>query len=609
VVRDVQQHPSLALRLPGQLAALVAAGLLLVACATGAPAPAADEGDASAPAAPGAPAAAGEADAAASGDAAAPGPVTPEELLAATTAASVPSAGSRLSTLDPATDPTAVSDWLVDEERGRRYYLARMPQDAVYRRLPDGTVRTRYAGITVRPDSEDEDYLYYRVYDTSGIETMVLRPKLTPEQKAAVAESYRFAERRDDRLRFAPFDEGLPKSGQWRNGFALGDMNGDGHLDLVHGPQRKAPGQSPLVYLGDGAGHWSGWPASYPPMRYDYGDVAVADFDGDGRQDIAVAMHLIGLAVLVQREPGVFASWGEGLDYEVAGEGGAAQGFSSRVVEAVDWNGDGRPDLLALGEGPRLQTANTVELTGRQAYGAVAYLNAGDGTWRRVDQGTGSQHVFGDDLALADLDGDGRPDFITATSAMGRRDLLHRGVAGEPPWEAATLADLRPHAFVPAVAAGDLDGDGRVDLAVSFMSYQAEAWHTGVDLMLQRPGGAWERRALWNQPGREAVTALAAGDLDGDGDHDLVALTQEGGFMVWLADGGGSFTAEESAEAPHYAGCTGYHVVVRDLDGDGRGDVVAAFAGEPGSEVLFDPSGPRDCPRQGALVALRSESP
>ena len=52
-----------------------------------------------------------------------------------------------------------------------------------------------------------------------------------------------------------PFDAGLPHEGQWRNGFDIADMNGDGLLDIVHGPPRKGD-RRPHVFLGDGKGNW-----------------------------------------------------------------------------------------------------------------------------------------------------------------------------------------------------------------------------------------------------------------------------------------------------------------------------------------------------------------
>jgi len=56
----------------------------------------------------------------------------------------------------------------------------------------------------------------------------------------------------------------------------VADMNGDGHLDIVHGPARKQSGP-PVIFLGDGQGSWTQWKeARFPSLAYDYGDVEVA---------------------------------------------------------------------------------------------------------------------------------------------------------------------------------------------------------------------------------------------------------------------------------------------------------------------------------------------
>ena len=130
-------------------------------------------------------------------------------------------------------------------------------------------------------------------------------------------------------------------------------MNGDGNLDIVFGPSRKGR-PWPNIFLGDSQGHWRPWSeARYPRLGYDYGDVAVADYNGDGHQDVVLSAHLRGIVALVGDGKGGFELWTEGLEMETPGAGGDASTFSSRAIDAIDWNHDGHPDLVALGEGPK----------------------------------------------------------------------------------------------------------------------------------------------------------------------------------------------------------------------------------------------------------------
>src|SRR2546423_13615409 len=97
--------------------------------------------------------------------------------------------------------------------------------------------------------------------------------------------------------------------------------------------------------------------------------------------------------------------------------------------------------------------------------------------------------------------------------------------------------------------------------------------------------------------------ALAAGDLDGDGRPDLVALSGDGETLVLRNAGGGTFTREDVQLTERVVGCRGHHVVVQDLDKDGRADIVAGFAGEAEGIGVYRTQG---CPGQGSLRVWRS---
>jgi hypothetical protein len=104
--------------------------------------------------------------------------------------------------------------------------------------------------------------------------------------------------------------------------------------------------------------------------------------------------------------------------------------------------------------------------------------------------------------------------------------------------------------------------------------------------------------------GSVEITALGAGDLDGDHHADLVAMTGEGEVWVLLGDGKGGFTREASPEVMGSERCRGYAVKLADLDGDGADEVVLAMAEEPVSSGLWGED--KSCPSQGGVQAWKA---
>lgn len=489
--------------------------------------------------------------------------------------------------------------WLVDKD-GRQYFVNKLAKAGLHTlRMGPDKVRTPW-GIDIDVVKEDDQFFYYKAYRL-GRGTGPTVPKgPTPEELQKIRESYQVEIPESQRLRFVPFSQGLPDRGQWRDGFDIADMNGDGHPDIVHAAARKTL-TAPVVFLGDGQGHWRRWSeAKYPRLNWDYGDAVVGDFNGDGHPDVALGVHLRGLMALQNDGKGGFTDIGKGLDFHVPG-GGREEGFSSRTLAVADWNGDGRPDIIASGEGPRLNLmgrdqARPTEKT--EAYGVVVYLNQGNGTWLRKDQGTSSREIFSDTITVGDFNGDHRKDFATGTSVQGRKGLVNLG-RPDGGWTTVDVPGVRNGAYVRSVDAVDLNGDGLDDLVVGYMAYEGEGWHSGIDVFYSQKDGTWKRRGLAAFEKRLEIAALGHGDLDGDGKTDLVALTGDGDTWIFLGDGQGFFTRETATAIPAFPGaCAGYHVKLADLDGDGKDEIVADFAGE--ASPMFDPD---RCPSGGGIQA------
>src|SRR5436305_2551631 len=433
----------------------------------------------------------------------------------------------------PASAPVGPPDgkWLKDKD-GRQYYLDRLEKSAHFDRIDAHHVRTAW-GITIEPVKEDAKYFYFKVYRVDAAVPPVASGPSADDLKKIEA-SYQADTPESHRLKMVPFSNGLPARGQWRQGFDLADMNEDGNLDIVHSPPRKEPGP-PIIYLGDGKGNWRRWTeAKFPHLPYDYGEAAVGDFNGDGHMDIALGVHLRGLLAVTGDGKGNFKEDYKGLDFVLPGQG-RQPGYSSRTIAVTDWNHDGRPDIVAVGEGPRLN------LMGRDAkvapntesYGVVIYLSQPDGTWLRKDQGTSSREIFADAIALGDFNGDHRMDFVTGSAVMGRKDLVNYN-REDGGWNTVNVDLLRPRSYFGSVDAVDLNGDGLDDLVVGYISFENATWRSGIDVLYAHKDGTWTRRALSSIERRAQVTALSHGDLDGDGKPDLVALTATGETWIFL---------------------------------------------------------------------------
>ena len=346
-------------------------------------------------------------------------------------------------------------------------------------------------------------------------------------------------------------------------GLIVTDFNHDGKLDIVIGSGSTdiiAPdfGSGDVgVLLGNGDGTFQGGPVySLPSQPY---GISAGDLNGDGKPDVVTPNQMSdSLSILLNQGNGTF---GQPASYSLASSGGNPAG--PHGVAIADLNGDGKADLAVA----NISSGSV----------AVAFGN-GNGTFQAptfYTTGNSSSSV-----AAGDLNGDGKPDLVVANLgniAAGGTDsgnvsiLLAKG-GGTFQAAANITAGVQPG----AVLIKDLNGDGKPDLAVLNVGltqgFSAAPNAGGVSVFLGKGDGTFQpavNYAVGTNP-----SAMAVGDVNGDGKPDLVVATAQSNFSgvvaVMLGNGDGTFQSPA-----YYPGQTGVvSLTVVDLDGDGKPDIV-----------------------------------
>lgn len=329
------------------------------------------------------------------------------------------------------------------------------------------------------------------------------------------------------------------------------------------------------------------------PVEADPYDVVAADFNRDGRPDIAVANGTAGTISVLLRQPGSgFAQEGASLP--------AGSGTTSLAV--ADFNSDGRLDLASANfvlpgatgtvflrnpvsgfaqEPPAysIPGANSVaaaDFTGDTqpdlVFGSAstdstyAYRrNPGPGFTQEGAAYAGTGHRT--DLVAADFNGDNRIDIASANDTAGTVTILLRNAANTGFTAVAPDINIGPRAI--KLAAGDFNGDGRVDLAVT--SYQSDY----VALLLGQGNGTFAAEPGSPYAVGDGPIGVATGDFNRDGALDLaVANSIDKSVSVLLRSGAGFAPDPSSPLATGQTGANGIAAV--DFDGDGRTDIAVS---------------------------------
>jgi uncharacterized protein (TIGR03437 family) len=376
---------------------------------------------------------------------------------------------------------------------------------------------------------------------------------------------------------------------------AIADLNGDGNPDLIVTNISSANGTGPgpvNIFIGTGDGTFkapSSIPAGDSPQS-----VSVADFNGDGKADLAIANVDAGtVSILLGNGDGTFRA-------------PAAFPVDSEAVSmvAMDANGDGKVDivtsssvtgtisvLLGNGDGTMKPAKNSPALTGfsylascdmngdgkpdlavayRDRHSVALMMNNGDGTFQAPAEyaiGTSPSHI-----AVAPV---GSGFALFSMNKLAARKLVFLGRHGH--FSGRKVYPMAPPNSAQAIASADLNGDGLPDLVVG-----------GPNLLVSLAGPIGPKAPVpyslttQNQPNPSA-TSLTIGDLNGDGKADVVVAdnatgqTNLGGIGVLLGKGDGTLGAEQVFSA----GSHPISVATGDFNADGKLDVAVADSGDP----------------------------
>jgi hypothetical protein len=333
----------------------------------------------------------------------------------------------------------------------------------------------------------------------------------------------------------------------------LGDFNGDQKLDVVvsvPGNNGIVPGQE-VVFLGNGDG-------TFQAGRISTGvpepaSAVVGDFNGDGKLDLVISNQSLGCnspcptSLLLGNGDGTFQT----PTAIFPGTGSLAVG---------DVNGDGKLDLVFLDEFVFVEV----------------YLSNGDGTFSNTHSYQSQLSGGNDGPVLADFNLDGKLDIAAAgTSLLGNGDGSFKGwsaVAGVGPLSISNLSQI---------AIGDFDKDGRQDLAAAM---SVDSLNPNSLYILTNDGtGALSLAHTYLV--QQQVQGIATADFNGDGNLDLIAVSQDPihgtwGYSVLLGNGDGSF--QSPVFYPQTALLDGATIVVADFNNDHKLD----FAIPAGSGTL-----------------------
>ncbi|MGH8270920.1 MAG: beta strand repeat-containing protein [Gammaproteobacteria bacterium] len=354
-------------------------------------------------------------------------------------------------------------------------------------------------------------------------------------------------------------------AGSYPVSVAAADVNGDGRPDLI---VANADDNTVAVLLNTtspGATTASFTTATTFATGLAPDAVTASDVNGDGKPELIVAnqnSHTVTVLLNTTVPGAATPSFATHQDF--------AAGTSPHSVAASDINGDGKPDLIAVNVNDStasvLMNTTPAPTATAPSFAGPAAFDAGDSPFA---------------VAAADMNGDGKPDFAVADNCCDDVTIfLNDTLPGAAQADFIAAAAFSVGASPLAVAAADLNGDGKPDLAVT------NSGETSVSVLMNQTAPGSDTPDFADPTDFTVGVApfsVAAADVNGDGKPDLIATSAGGDSVSFLLN-----TTPPGAMTPSFAGVqtvaltAGSNprtVVAADVNGDGRSDFAVADYG------------------------------
>lgn len=343
----------------------------------------------------------------------------------------------------------------------------------------------------------------------------------------------------------------------------LADFDGDGRVDFAT-PNNYSTAGSPAsisVVANTGSpGKPSFGTATNIPTGVFTDALAVGDINGDGKPDlVSVSVQANTISIFINSSSVGNISFTTGPGY--------ATGTSPSGVAIADIDGDGKPDLIVVNE-----EGNTMSVFRNiSSGGTVAFAS-------RQDFATG---VLPTGLAIGDLDGDGKPDVAVVNNLSNTVSIFHNiSTTGSVKFSPKTDVSTTSGSDNPyAIAIADIDGDGKPDLIVTnyiFTQVNPAVYGFSILRNMAQPGQVSFAAPVNFSSGN--AFGIGVGDMNGDGKPDLVVTNSVSApglnLNVWQNNSAaGSISL--GSPVPLMANSP-YAAAIGDIDNDGVPDLLVS---------------------------------